>query len=694
MKKQLTKLFITSLLLVSNLCAEEHATLDEIIVLGKTTPATNNYDPNNLTPSYAFSDGGDFLKSIPGITASRFGGHGLEPFIRGQSQNQLNIITDDSYIFGGCPNRMDPPTAYIDIDTFDSITVTKGYQSVLNGPGASGGAVILKRKAPNLLSSGEVKGKITSGFDANSNTFNAGANLSGGDDKFYIRSHISTKDANNYRDGSGNRIRSSFNEKTTGVTLGSTPNKNQHIYLNYDYHKIEDALFPGAGMDSPLSKVNVFRAGFENSYNLGLIRQIDLSAYASLVDHVMDNYSLRPLGMMLRRVDSTSETFGGKLKTDLALGEQIVKTTLEYRKNNRDANRFQGMSPSNVSSLQSVMWPDITLNEIGFGAETTYDFAETKRIIFGGRYDFVDVNYGRANQIAMSSMTERLSANDLYNQFYGYSASDNEEHNLGTLIRYEQDLSNGLTIYTGLSRSVRTADATERGLANYMVMASNNMSWVGNPNLNPEKHHQFDIGFTKDKKNLSFGANLYVNRVTDYILRDSARGQTGILVNAPMADVYRNVDVLLSGVEVQGSWNISKTLTLNGVATYTYGDNLDDNIALSQIPPLQGNLGIGYKANQFLKLNTNMRYALKQTRVDTNPMTGTGRDVSRTSGYAVLDVNAVLSNYNPLLITVGVSNIFDTTYANHLNRSNISDPIEIQVNEPGRSFYIQANLPF
>ena len=150
-KKSLVKFLILAYIAASSAQAKERIKIEEIIVKAPapmSLPATDIYDTDSFTPSYANSDGADYLKSTAGLTAGRFGGHGLELFIRGQSQNQLNIIADNAFTFGGCPNRMDPPSAYLNINSFDTIKVTKGYQSVLNGPGASGGAIILERHAP------------------------------------------------------------------------------------------------------------------------------------------------------------------------------------------------------------------------------------------------------------------------------------------------------------------------------------------------------------------------------------------------------------------------------------------------------------------------------------------------------------------------------------------------------------------
>ncbi|MFT7144915.1 MAG: iron complex outermembrane receptor protein [Alphaproteobacteria bacterium] len=693
--KILFSAFCVSTFLSTNIQAQETTKLDEVFVLAPapiaTTPAINSYKMNGLTPSSPYSDGGDYLQSVPGISASRFGGHGLEPFMRGQSQNQLSIIADDVYVFGGCPNRMDTPSSYLSINSYDEITVTKGYQSVLNGPGATGGSIVLKRLAPEPLAAQKIAtGTVAGGYDANSDTLNTQANITSAYKDAYIRAHASFKDADNYKDGSGYDVRSSFNERMGGLMIGMTP-KNDHIKLSYDINRIEDALFPGAGMDSPLSEAETFKFGFERDYDEGFVQNVDISAYSSLVDHVMDNYSLRTPGAMLRRVDSQSDTHGGKIKTDIAFDEQVITTSLSYRYNKRDADRLQGASANNVNTLQSVMWPGIVSNEIGLAAETTYKTSATGRVIIGGRYDYVNVDFNRADQVSAAT---GLSANDAYTQFYGYGSREKTEHNLGGLIRYEQYVNEHTSVFTGVSRAVRTADATERGLANWMVMMGNNMSWIGNPEIRPEKHHQFDIGFRKNLEKSTFTASAYINHINDYILRDSARGQSGILMNSTDADVYRNVDALLMGFELEGNWNLSPRFNLTGNIAYTYGENLDENMPLAQITPLQGSVNLAWQAHEYIEVNNQLNWALTQTRVDTDTSVGTGRDIGKTSGYATFDINAKVTNLDPIEFTFGVSNLFDQNYASHLNRSNISDPTEIRVNEPGRTFFLQAKYTF
>jgi iron complex outermembrane receptor protein len=632
-----------------------------------------------------YSDGADYLKNAMGVSAARFGGHGLEPFIRGQSQGQLNVVNGDAYTFGACPNRMDPPTAYMRIQPQDEITIVRGYQSVLNGFGGSGGSVIIDQNAPEFGKELDSFGHIEGGFDSNSEMWDSTAHITAGNDQAYASASAGIKSSNNYEDGNGNEVRSSFDERSGSFKLGYTP-AHQHFYIGMDYHDIEDALFPGAGMDSPYSEGLTYKAGWEKDFDNQFLHFMKLSAYASLVDHRMDNFSLRPLSApMALYVDSESDTYGIKWEADMDIAQQPFSTVLEWRRNNRNADRIV----NNTGALHALLWPDITIDEVGLAAERTQEIGIENRLIYGGRYDYVHVDYGRAHISGAGNRTP----NDIYRQFYGVEASTQDEHNFGGLIRFEHDYSDNALVYAGLSRSVRTADATERGLANFMGAGGAN-SWVGNPNIKPEKHHQFDTGFDVQQPQWGLSGSAYANIVQDYILRDSARAQSGISVNLPNADIYRNIDALLAGVEVGGSWDMTDKWRLEADATYTYGQDINAGQALPQIPPLQGKVRVMWQALDHLELGTNLRWAAQAQRVDTDSTTATGRDVGKTNGYAVFDLSATLTDMEPVSFTVGVNNVLDTRYASHLNRSNVSDPTEVQVYEAGRSFYLRMNMKF
>ena len=178
---------------------------ENVIVVEDTelqNPAIQNWLPEELELA-PVSDGGELLRDLPGIAGRRMGGRGIDPIIRGQSQNRLNILLDGAYIFGGCPNRMDPPTTYSSMNAYDSMTVIKGSQTVIYGGGGPGGTVLFERITPRFYPDEQYRAEVSSGFISNADTFQVGADVAVGNPDFYLRGIVDYTDSHNYEDGDG-----------------------------------------------------------------------------------------------------------------------------------------------------------------------------------------------------------------------------------------------------------------------------------------------------------------------------------------------------------------------------------------------------------------------------------------------------------------------------------------------------------
>ncbi|MBB1225771.1 TonB-dependent receptor plug domain-containing protein, partial [Klebsiella pneumoniae] len=101
-----------------------------------SAPLTFTTDPKIPRQPLPASDGTDYLKTIPGFSAIRNGGTNGDPVLRGMFGSRLNILTNGTSMPGACPARMDAPSSYISPENFDKLTVIKGPQTVLWGPGA------------------------------------------------------------------------------------------------------------------------------------------------------------------------------------------------------------------------------------------------------------------------------------------------------------------------------------------------------------------------------------------------------------------------------------------------------------------------------------------------------------------------------------------------------------------------------
>ena len=638
---------------------------------GPATVAVNTA-ATDLPPA---ADGGELLRSVPGVTAGRMGGHGLELVIRGQSRNQLNVIDAGSFTYGGCPNRMDPPAATANFAQADNVTVARGYQSVTNGPGASGGAVVLERTPPAFEGGRTWSLEVHAGGVGNGSTLGAGVSgafeLGGG---FYLKGFAEAQDAGNYADGDGRAVRSAYTQKAGGLTFGYADGGTD-LAVDIERDRTTDVLFPGAGMDSPLSETTVYRLRGGVDLDMGVLARVEANAYLSTVDHVMDNFTLRPAGMMAARTPSTSDTHGGKIEAQLEFGATRAKLGLDLQSNDRDATLYKGPAAmaaqvlaENPALARFFMWPDVTIRQTGLYGEAETDLGATTMLTLGARYDRVHASAGKAAQVPGGSA---MAPNDLYTARYGTTFDRaRTEDNIGGLARLDWQMSPDTTLYAGLSRSVRTADAVER------AMAKGN--WVGNPDIAAEKHHQLDIGVETGGTGWQLTASAYLDRVDDYILRDA--------FSVPGVTTYRNVSARLHGVELAGSrafgpWEIS------GDATWTHGQNRSDGRPLAQIPPLQGKLALAYRAAGW-GLGARLNWAAKQTRIDP------ARDPAATPGYATVDLFGDYDLADNAVLVAGVTNLTDRTYANHLSRSNLADPAMVQVNEPGRSVYLRLEARF
>ncbi|WP_273249053.1 TonB-dependent receptor domain-containing protein [Sediminimonas qiaohouensis] len=641
---------------------------------GAEAPTAVRLDPmaTDLAP---YADGGDLLRSAPGVSAGRMGGHGLDPVIRGQSQNQINIVDSGSMTYGACPNRMDPPAATAGFGRASSVTVERGYQSVTHAAGGSGGAVILERNPPEFDEQSRWSVSTHAGAVENGSTFGAGVNASFDlGEGFYLMGFTEAQDAGNYTDGSGATVRSAYTQTAWGLTLGYARD-GADLALDLERDRTTDVLFPGAGMDSPMSETTVYRLRGGVDMDAGALTRIEGSAYLSTVDHAMDNFTLRAVGMMAARTPSRSDTHGGKIEAQLAFGATDAKIGMDLQSNNRDAMLYSGPAAmqaqvltENPAFARFNMWPDVTTRQISLYAESETQLGADMMLTLGARYDRVRASAGKADEVPAGAA---VSPNTLYNAQYGTVFDKSRtENNLGGLARLDWQVAPGATLFFGASRVVRTADATERAMAK--------SNWIGNPDIAPEKHHQLDLGVEMRGGDWSLMTAAFVDEVDDYILRDA--------FSAPGMTTYRNVDARLAGIELQGrrafgAWELS------GDATWTYGQNRSDDRPLAQIPPLAGKVALSYGADAW-RAGARVNWAVKQTRIDP------ARDPAATPGYATLDLFGEYEVAPGSVLMAGVANLTDRTYANHLSRANVFDPAMVQVNEPGRSVYLRFEARF
>lgn len=660
-------------------------TLNTIVVTDQAMPMSSDSRSAESFRLTAKQEGGEILRNTLGVDASRMGGHGLDPNIRGQSQTQLNVILDDAYLHGGCPNRMDPPTSFANIESYDSVRVIQGVETLQYGTGGTGGTILFERGIPEM----GTHGKVEVGAGDNAYKSSANAEVSTRGELGYIRAFAINKDGSNYKDGNGNTVRTSYSTEHHGVIAGLTPKAGERIEMSAEKIVTHNALFQGSGMDAPYDEMNIMRLKYRSSNGFGFVDGIKADLSYAADEHLMDNYSLRPNMAMRMKSPTTSNTLSGKLALTSKLSSS---TSVEYGLNIQNVNRKADLvrvMPLPQTNI-SFNWPNVSTDRIGVFAEALHKLTNDSRIKAGVRFDKVtaeaDLLNTKANPMAITPA-------QMYDRVYGYKGDGkiNEDH-WSALARYELDLAKDLTWFTGVSRTMRTADETERFFANGNSIggstgAATGNGWVGNPNLNPEKHIQIDTGLNKQTEQYGWRATVFYDAVEDYILRDKYVNNAGIR-NANIT-TYRNVNATLYGAQLEGYTGFAWNTQLAGGLSYVSSHNDSDNRNIAQTPPLSGYVALNKQAGD-LGMGARFRFQDQQSAIDTL----SGLDTQKTPAWSVLDLYGSYRINKTVKVMAGVDNVFDHAYFQHVGRTDSLTGNTINLYEPGRSAWVKLSAKF
>ena len=632
-------------------------------------------------------DGGDLLKSINGINTIRRGGHGLDPVIRGQSDQRINSSLDGAIIYGACSAKMDPASTYANIMNYDSITVIKGTQSVMHGAGGPGGVIKYERvteplagsmsKKNNLTSSKSYELKVGQTFDSNAEAKTTAVDFILGLGKSYFRLNGSYSEAGNYETGSGIKPLTEYQTSNYAAIIGKRLDDGSKVEFTYNNNAQDNLGYAGLPMDIVYSYVDIYNFKYHRVTPIGLFSSMKLELHNSDMDHLMDNYTMRTVNSM--KTPAASDTYGGRLIG--AIGNNF-RVGIDYEHNTRDAE--QNMVISSSLLHLTYLWPGAEISKLGLFLEKDNLISPETILSYGIRLDRVNKNATRAGNDPGSSSMLQVTANSLYTAHYTgtVTASKKDHNNLSGFIRLKKDYNSMSNAYISLSRNERSPDATELFNAKTsMAMGGKyRLRHIGNPNLNSEVHTTLELGFENMFMGSHVNGSIYVNDISDYIT--TYRVSDGTYDNTVNdARVYKNVDATIWGYELSIKKNLSSNVKGKINLNYTHGDDDTQNRPLPQIMPLAGDISLEYET-ALVNYGIRANFADTQDRFDSRVL-----DVGRTGGYTVYDLYAGFEPTPNVRFTVGISNLTDKRYATHLNTTNALDGAADRVDEPGRSIW-------
>ncbi|BCU63375.1 TonB-dependent copper receptor [Acinetobacter bouvetii DSM 14964 = CIP 107468] len=658
---------------------EAHAvqTLAPIVVTSQQGSDANGLiviaDPKQPIQPVPATDGADYLQSIMGFSAIKNGGTNSDVTFRGMFGSRIKVLADGSENLGACPNRMDAPTSYISPESYDRISVIKGPQTVQYANTGSAATVIFERQKPELSTAKPYQGQA-SVLIGSFGRLDHNVETTLGDEKKYIRLNANRSESDSYQDGDGNTVPSAWERWNADVALGWTPDENTWLELTGGKSDGE-ALYAGRSMDGSQFARESLGLRFEKKNLTDVIQKVEGQVNYSYNDHVMDNFRLRTPPMTHDMMTHQMVANPSEMQVTRRTLNARFAMTSEWDKLNliTGIDSQQNHHAGGMKSLMMDMPLATNMKFQSYGAfgELGYQWSENSKLVTGARLDQVKI--------------EALKLND-----------DRSETLPSGFIRLEnQHPEHDAKSYIGLGYVERVPDYWE------LFSTAHGNSGMSKPTFNDldtEKTLQLDMGYQHQHGAFNSWVSAYAGLINDYILMSYHDHPTsgGHGHGSSFSAGAKNIDATIAGAEAGLGYQFSDAVQADVSAMYAWGENTTDNKALPQIAPLEGRFNLRYVQDKYT-LGLLWRVVAKQDRISLNQGNIVGYDMNESKAFSTLALNASYNLMQDVDVAVGVDNVLDKTYTEHLNKAGSSGfgfASNEQFNNIGRNYWARISMKF
>ena len=618
-------------------------------------------DPKQPTQPIPAVDGAAYLQSIVGFNQIKNGGANGDVTFRGMFGSRIKILTDGTENLGACPSRMDNPASYVSPESYDKITVVKGPQTVQYAHTGSAATVIFEREPEQLTSAKPYRGQA-SVMLGSYGRLDQNVEAAVGDETKYARLNANRSIADSYQDGAGNTVPSDWEKWNADLALGWTPNEDTWVELKGGKSDGE-AVYAGRPMDGSKFARESLGLHVEKKNISEVIKKVEAQVDYSYNDHVMDNFSLRKFnpadGMSMPMASNVARrTLNARVAMTQDWGKLQLISGIDSQKNEHTKRSGSLMSPYQNKARVG----DMDFESYGAFGELSYAFNDQHKLVTGARVDQAKIDN-------LATDTER------------------KETLPSGFVRIESELAEHVKTYAGLGYVERVPDYWELFSTKYHQSTGTTFA-----NLENEKTAQFDAGYQYEQGAFKSWASVYAGLIQDYIL--VAYTPTGSM--GRLEAKSRNIDATIAGAEAGVAYQLTDQIQADISAMYAWGENTTDHTALPQIAPLEGRFNLRYVQEKY-NLGLLWRVVAAQDRTSYREGNIIGYDLEDSKGFGTLSLNGTYNIQKDLDLSVGIDNVLNKNYAEHLNKlgsSGFGYAATEQFNNIGRNYWARISMKF
>ncbi|MFB0938330.1 MAG: TonB-dependent receptor [Urechidicola sp.] len=328
--------------------------------------------------------------------------------------------------------------------------------------------------------------------------------------------------------------------------------------------------------------------------------------------------------------------------------------------------------------------PDYDKYDLGIYAIVDYQFNDDLTLEAGARFDYTHMDVFKFYRTSFwelrnyDELLPEIVVEELVNQVLTNPKLNfnNVSATLGAT--YEFDEENKLFFnYSLASRAPNPSELFSEGLHH-----SASRIELGDLTFNSEIGHKIGLTFQHENEKFSFSINPFINTINDFIVIEPTSVQQTVRGNFQVWE-YRQTDAQLLGVDIDASYVFNKNFQYNHQLSIVKGYDRTFDEPLISMPPVNTKNEIVYQNSKLnnLRLSLQSEYVFRQNEYPDNnfevyiPTTETYETIDLSTppdAYHLLNFNSSIDfNINKqsnLTVGFGVTNVFNTSYRNYLNR--------------------------
>lgn len=593
-------------------------------------------------------------------------------FVRGFGRWQVPLMVDGVRIYLPADNRLDF-ARFLTAD-IAAVQIQKGYASVLNGPGAMGGAINLVTSKP--VKAFEAQGGLSGGGRGDFGSSNGYVMVGSRQPRFYLqgsgayskRDHWTLSDnytpTANSLQPKGDRIGSDTRDWSMNVKAGFTPNTTDEYTLNVSKQSGEKGAPLNVLNNPPVPANGYWRWPYWDVQNLSLLTHTQLGSSSYVRGKLYKNTFKNGLDAY-DDITYTTQSLNGRFTSpydDHAYGGgaefgttptkvDTLKAAFYYR---TDVHNEQQISrPTNVTLRTTEPNQEQAQNTWSVAAENTFHVTPQVDLVAGVSYEKYEI-------------TKAQEYNATRGPFeYPKGGSDSVNTQAAAIWHY----SDASQVHVGVSDRSRFPVIFE-------LYSTRFGTATPNPDLGPERATNLEIGWKgAATRRARLEGTVFYSNVRDLIQTVVLPDTTTQTQNVGTGSFY--------GIELSADVQAASTLSLGGNYTLVHReikDALQPNLRPTGVPTHKAFLYATWRTTPRLRVTPSLDLAGDRWS-DVNP--APAFPYARVGSYNLLNLDATFTVASDLELAAGFKNLLDDDYQ-----------LAWGFPQPGRSFYVKTKLTF